>query len=221
MFDDTLTPDPMEERAHFKPVSLFNRFGAQKVYYKGDAQEVEETPFEKEAAKVAQERFEYYEENYEPINAEFRKKVDEMDSDGAYGFAEGAARSGTMAKFGEAKQGVMNSLHASGVNPNSGRSKMAMSSLADAEATSAADTSARSLNSQSDEHATGVANVVAIGNGEATQAQQGLSGLAQQSASKAADDAYATHNSKAARNQAIGSLAGAAAQFGADSWARG
>lgn len=206
----------------FKPVSLF-RIGrcddVHSVAYGGGLgggggpQQIPETPLEKEAAAIAEERFDYYEQNYRPIEAEFRKEVDRMGSKGAYDFAEGAARSATMAEFGKAKQATMDNLHSRGINPNSGASKMTAASLADAEATAAGDTASRALNSQSDEHARGIMNVVAMGNNQATTAQQGLGGLADVSAGKAANDAWDAHNSRAATNYAAGQALGAAGSF--------
>ncbi|WP_339898290.1 hypothetical protein [uncultured Gilvimarinus sp.] len=211
--NDFLEDDPLLQGNQFKPVKLFERFGTQRVYYKGDAPEIEETPLEKESAAIAEERFKYYEDNYEPINAAFRDKVDEMDSEGAYKFAEGAARSSATKASSEARENVRTGLAAAGVNPNSGKSKMAMADMADTEGAIASDTSARALNSQSDEHATGVANVVAIGNNQATTAQQGLSSLANTSAAKAKQDAWADWNDKSAKNQAVGTVLGAGAQY--------
>lgn len=182
----------------------------------GGPQQIPETPLEKEAAKIAEERFNYYEENYRPIEAEFRNKVDKMDSKGAYDFAEGAARSSTMAEFGEAKKSAMDNLHSRGINPNSGASKMQAASLADAEATAAGDTASRALNSQSDEYARGVANVVAIGNNQATQAQRGMGGLADVSAGKAAQDAWDAHNSSSANRYAAGQALGALGSYAAN-----
>lgn len=211
--NDYLEDDPLVQGNQFKPVPLFERRGRHRVYYKGDAPEVEETPLEKESARLAEERFDYYEKNYEPINAAFREKVDAMDSEGAYNFAEGAARSSATSAYGKAREGVKSGLAMAGVNPNSGKSKMAMADMADAEGAGAADTSARALNSQSDEHATGVSNVVAIGNNEATTAQQGLSSLAYTSANKAKKDAWSDWNERAANTQAVGTVLGAGAQY--------
>lgn len=180
---------------------------------KSNGTEVKESPLEKEAALIAEERFNYYEQNYEPINAAFRDKVDAMDSDGARNFAEGAARSSATNAYGEARGQARAGLASAGINPNSGASKMAMADMADAEGAGAADTSARALNSQADEHATGVANVVAIGNNQATQAQQGLSSLADRSAHKAQQDAWSDFNNRAANRQALGVVAGGAAQY--------
>src|SRR5690554_5306071 len=149
--------DPMSEGDQFKPVSLFDRFGSHRVNYGGGGgdNKVKESPLEKEAALIAEERFNYYEKNYEPINAAFRDKVDAMDSDGARNFAEGAARSSATNAYGEARGQVRAGLASAGINPNSGASKIAMADMADAEGAGAADTSARALSSQADEHATG------------------------------------------------------------------
>lgn len=209
MNDIFISGDPLEDLPRFR--TLPKKLNGHRVFYKGDAPSVKETKEEQALAEVAQKKWQYYQDNYKPLEAEYMQQVDNLDSGGAYDFASGTASSATTAAFTGARDRMAQDLQSAGVNPNSGKYKFGLAGLADAEASSSADSKARALTSQQDEYVTGLSNVSAMGRGQATNAQAGLSDLAQSANTKAASDAGNAWNGKAATINAAGSLFGAGA----------
>lgn len=187
------------------------KLGRINLFCKGDAPSVKETKEEQALAEVAQKKWQYYQDNYRPLEDEYMSQVDNLDSEGAYDFASGTAASAATAAFDGARKNMASDLQGAGINPNSGKYKSGMAGLADAEAMSSADNKSRAMTSQQDEYVTGLSNVSAIGRGQSTNAQAGLSDLAQSANAKAANDAGNAWNNKAATIGAAGSLFGAGA----------
>lgn len=188
---------------------LPNKLNGHRVFYKGKAATVKETREERALAEVAQKKWTYYKDNYQPLENEYMRKVDAQDTDGARDFATGMAASATTAEFGGAAKEVASGMAEHGINPNSGKAKFTMSGLSDAQAGASSEAKAQALNSQDDAYVGGLSNVVAIGNNKSTTATAGLSELAQTASAKAANDAQNSFNNRAARLSAIGSVAGA------------
>lgn len=212
MNDQYIFGDPLEDLPRFVPCQLFDKLGAQKVFYGGGGGGgVKETKEEQALAEVADQKWKYYQDNYKPIENEYMKRVDEIDSEGAYGFVKGAAGSSTAAAFETPKQQMAQQLQESGVNPNSGKYKSSMSGLSDAQGSSAADLMSRAQIDQQDQYIQGVSNVSAMGRGQATAAQAGLSDVAGTAASQARSDATNAWNERAALRSSVGAVAGAAA----------
>lgn len=217
MNDQFIHGDPHEDAPRFVSCALFEKFGIQRVFYKGDAPEVKETKEEQALAEIAGAKWNYYQDNYKPIENEYMKRVDSMDTDGAYDFVSGAAASATSAAFAEPKTRMQEDLRSAGINPNSGKFKASMTSLSDAQGLSSADSISRATVDQQDQFVQGVSNISAMGKGQATTAQNGASDVAGLSASKAQDDAANAWNNKSARNSAMGAVAGAGASVFANS----
>jgi hypothetical protein len=207
MNDIFIHGDPLEDLPRFR--TLPKELNGHRLFYKGDAPSAKETKEEQALAEVAQKKWQYYQDNYRPLEDEYMKQVDNLDSEGAYDFAGGTAASATTAAFAGARENMAEDMRSAGVNPNSGKYKSGMAGLADAEAMSSADGKSRALTSQQDEYVTGVSNVSAIGRGQSTSAQAGLSDLAQSANTKAASDAGNAWNNKAATTSAAGGLFGA------------
>lgn len=201
--------DPLEDAPRFcaLPVSL----NGHRVFYKGSAPKAVETHEEQALAAIAAKKWKYYQDNFRPLEDTFMKQVDGLDSEAAYDFAGGSAASATTAAFAGARDNMTESLQSAGINPNSGKYKTGMASLADAEGLSSADSKSRALNSQQDEYVTGLSNISAIGRGQSTTAQAGMSEIAQSANAKAASDAGNAWNSKAATTNAVGNVFGAGA----------
>src|SRR5690606_27784735 len=147
---DILGHPELDDVPRFVPCAFFEKFGRQRVFYKGKAGSIKETQEERELAAIAQEKWNYYQENYRPIEDEFMKRVDEMDSDGAYAFAKGAAGSATSAQFAGADKAVQKNMQARGVNPASGNYSAGMDEVATAQGLSGADTMSRAQVDQQD-----------------------------------------------------------------------
>lgn len=201
--------DPLEDAPRF--CSLPKCLNGHRLFYKGGSASVKETKEEQALADVAAKKWQYYQETYRPLEDAYMAQVGELNSQGSYDFAGGTAASATTAAFDGARQNMAEAMQQQGVNPNSGKYKSGMSGLSDAEAMSSADNKSRALTSQQDEYVTGISNISAIGRGQSTTAQAGLSDLAQAANQKAASDAGNAWNSKAATTNAVGGLFGAAA----------
>lgn len=192
LLDGCLTEPP-----RFQPMARFHKFGCQRVFYKGDAPQQKETEQEKAMAEVAAEQWARYKEVGIPAREAFFKKVDDSGTEPANTFARGTAASATTAKYGDL-----------GLKTKpAGQFKLAMARAKDA----GTNTSGASL-SQEDMHVGGLQDVVAMGQGEATQARAGLSDLAQMASQKASADATDEYNSQADNAAAAGTLVGGAYQ---------
>jgi len=189
--------------------SLQNQLGRINLFCKGDAPSVKETQEEKAYAEVASDKWRYYQDNFRPLEDAYMDDVNSLNTDGARDFASGAAASSTAAAFDEARQGTSQALTSAGINPASGRYQSAMSGLRDAEGMASTENRAMAKNSVDDSYVGGLQNISAIGRGQSTTTQAGLSDLASSASSKAASDAYGAFNKQAANINAVGSLAGA------------
>lgn len=207
MFNDFDFADDGFEPSRFK--RLPKKLNGHRLAYKGDAESVKETEQEKAAAEVALKKWNYYQENFRPIEDEFMKKVDGMNSAAAKNFATGTAASAVTANFDNTRDQAHASLTSAGINPNSGAYKSTMNDITNSVGLASADAKVRALNSVDDNYVTGLSNVSAIGRGQSTEAQFGLHDLAvgaQQNATQSAQDSF---NRSSANLNAAGSLAGA------------
>lgn len=213
MNEHFISGDALEDAPRFLPCAHFYKFGAQKVFYGGGGGGggIKETREEQELARIAGEKWKHYQENYVPIENRYMQEVDKMDTEGAYDFARGASGSATAAAFADPKQRMHEDLTSAGVNPNSGKYKASMSRVADAQGLSSADSMSRSTIDQQDQFVQGVSNISALGRGQATAAQAGLTDVAGTAANKAASDAFSAWNSRSANVNAAGAVFGAGA----------
>lgn len=193
--------------ARFEPVPLFDRFGVQRVYYKGKAPKQEETAEEKALADVAGEKWARYQSVGVPAQDKYIQRVNDMRTDGANQVARGHAASATMAEF---TQPTLRSITQPGVNP--GRMKAGLFDMAVERAKAVGDNTVGASLSQEDSAVGGLQSIVQMGQGQSSTAQAGMSDLASAASSKARDDAMTKFNDRAARNAALGTLAGAAGQ---------
>ncbi len=195
--------------SRFEP--LPKRLNGHRLAYKGKAEHVKETKEEVAQADVAGKKWRHYKAVYAPLEEEYMKKVGEQDTDDAYAGVRGAAGSATTAAFDKTKQQVMGGLRTAGINPNSGKFSAALADVGEAQSLSSADTQGKAQTDQQSDYITGLNNIVAIGLGKSTEAQQGFSNMAQNSQNKAISDAHNAFNDNAAKTSTLGSLAGAGA----------
>jgi hypothetical protein len=77
MNDIFIHGDPLEDLPRFR--SLPKKLNGHRVFYKGDAPSVKETKEEQALAEVAQKKWQYYQDNYRPLEDEYMKQVDNLD----------------------------------------------------------------------------------------------------------------------------------------------
>ena len=180
----------------------------------GGSNEVKETSAEKAQAAVANEQWNYYQNNLKQYENLFMDKVDDLNNESNYTSVAGDAATQTSSAFGEARDKTAANLAASGVDPTSGKYQSTMKDITDKQSVSQHDTVSRAQNTQADKYTAGLSDVVAIGNGQEADALSGYSSLASSSAAKAASDAESAFNSHSALTNGLGTAAGMYAKYG-------
>ena len=174
----------------------------------GGSDEIKETEAEKAAAGVAKEQWDLYKNELSQYEDIFMDKVDDLNSDQQYDKLAGTAALGSAQAFGEARQGLADNLAAGGVDPTSGKYQSAMDSLETNQALSQTDNTNRAQSSQQDKYVAGLKDVVSIGAGEKAEALAGYNSIANNSLSKAVNDAQVSQSNSAAMSGAVGTAAG-------------
>ena len=170
--------------------------------------EIKETSAEKAAAGVAKEQWDLYKNELSQYEDIFMDKVDDLNNESEYDKLAGTAALGSAQAFGEARQGLADNLAAGGVDPTSGKYQSAMDSLETNQALSQTDNTNRAQSSQQDKYVAGLKDVVSIGAGEKAEALAGYNSIANNSLSKAVNDAQVSQSNSAAMSGAVGTAAG-------------
>lgn len=178
---------------------------------------VKDTPEQRQLAQVAAEKWNFAQKNLAPLEDEYMRQVNDMTDPSRMSYIRGQASQGAMQGQSDLLGQGASRLNQAGIDPSSGRATTAMSGLTDAAALSGGDTMGRAQFSQENEQIRGLQNITAMGQGQATQAQAGLSGVASQSAADARDSAVTNYNRNNANLQLLGTGAGLAASYGMDS----
>lgn len=193
-----------DETNRFKPLARF-KWG---VYYKGSAPKVYETPEEQALAEVAARKWNHYQENYVPLENYFMAQTEKENAPGAYKMASGAAASAGANEFSRASQQASQSLASRGINPNSGAFGISQGSISASQGASTGTNMARAQTAQQTRYVGGLSNIAAMGRGNATEAQQGMTDIAANAQRDAINAAESSWNSTAARRGALGTVAG-------------
>lgn len=180
----------------------------------GGSTEVKETSAEQAQAAVANEQWNYYQNNLKQYEDLFMDKVDNLNDESNYTSVAGDAATQTSSAFGQARNEAATTMASQGIDPTSGKYQSTMKDLTEKQASSQLDTVTRAQNSQADKYTAGLSDVVAIGNGQEADALSGYSSLASSSASKAASDAESAFNSHSALTNGLGTAAGLYAKYG-------
>lgn len=186
---------------------------------KGGSNEIKETEAQKALAEVTMKQWGIYQSDLKQYEDIFMDKVDDLNEKEAFDDAAGTATLGTAHSFGEAREGLSDSMAASGVDPTSGKYQNTMHELETDQVLSQTDTTNRTQSSQQDKYVAGLKDVVSIGQGQKAEALEGYSSLASSSLNKAASDAQTKYNDKQAVLGLIGTVGGAATAYGMNSTA--
>jgi len=202
-----------EDQISFKK---FQPFKFNQVFHKSDDDEVKETAQERALVEVASQKWNRGEQIYRPMQKKFMEKVDSIDSEAANEYAAGIANQHTKSAFDGTKGSVATQDIRSGINPNSGRFKGGQAEVSTKEAEATGENIGRSQVAQTEESATGMMNVVALGQGQSTKAQLGIAGLADSAATKSRNDAATAVNEAISKREGIGTVVGGAASYGSN-----
>ena len=181
---------------------------------------VKDPPEQRHAAQVAAEKWNFAQSTLAPLEDQYMANVEDMDSEGRMSYIRGRTNQSSMGGLNQGLQQVGQQLGQAGINPNSGRWQGTQADLAEQSAQQGGETMGRAQFQQSGEKIRGMQNIVAMGAGEATQAQAGLSDIASASARDARNDATNSFNRRSANLQLLGTAAGAAANYGMNTYGR-
>lgn len=180
----------------------------------GGSSKVKDTPEQRHLAKVAAEKWNFAQQELAPLEDAYMEDVGGMTSPGKTSYIRGR----TMQSMGQTQPGLMqkagDQMTQAGIDPSSGRFQAEMSGISDDVGSAGGETLGRAQYEQQTQQVKGLQNIVAMGQGEATQAQQGIAGVATQAASDARGQATNAFNRRSANLQLLGNLAGAGARYG-------
>lgn len=175
---------------------------------------VKDTPEQRYAAQVAAEKWNFAQSNLAPLEDQYMANVEDMDSAGRMSYIRGRTNQASMDNLSQGLQQVDTQLGQAGINPSSGRWLGTQTDFAEQNAQQGGETMGRAEFQQQAEQVKGLQNIVAMGSGESTQAQAGLSDIAATSAADARSDAANNFNRRSANLQLLGTAVGAAANYG-------
>lgn len=182
---------------------------------------VKDTPEQRYLAQVAAEKWNFAQEKLAPLENAYMESVNQMTDAGHMSYIRGRTMQAQQQAGSELADQAGQQLQQGGIDPSSGRYQGAMTGLNLDLAQSGGETLGRAQFEQENQQIQGMQNIVAIGQGQAGQAQAGLAGLADQSAADARQSAANQFNRRSANLQLLGQVAGAGAAYGLDNWGGG
>nr|WP_299241365.1 hypothetical protein [uncultured Halomonas sp.] len=180
----------------------------------GGDNDIEDTPEQRYLAQVAAEKWNYAQQELAPLEQAYMDDVNAMTGESRMDYIKGQASQGQLQATGEMMGQATQQLERGGIDPSSGRFQTAMSGLSLGAAQSGGETMGRGQFDQENQQIKGIQNIVAMGNGQQTQAQAGLSGVASQASADARASAVDSYNRSSANLQLLGNVAGAGARYG-------
>lgn len=179
----------------------------------GGPDEIKETEYQKELAKIAQEKWQMAKDYLQPLEddliAEHKKGITpEMRSK-----VEGAATVSHQKTFAEAGKQAETQLAASGVDPTSGKYQESLRDISRAGAESRAAAGVEGEAGLQSQHLSTGLNLLRAGAGEATTAQAGLTDVAGRAAQKAEHQASMAWQKQEGLRELAGTGIGVAAGY--------
>jgi hypothetical protein len=180
----------------------------------GGSGKIEETENERAQAEVAVKRWNDYQRHFKPYENKFMAEVDDINSSANSFRASELAISPLAKTFADEAVRMNQGFNSRGVNPNSGKSLSANSAIHRFQAGAEVDASSRATSSLQDNYATGLGNIVAMGNGQVGEAMQGMADIASMSQRNARSEAQDRLQSLDSTRSAVGLATGAATSYG-------
>lgn len=175
---------------------------------------ITDTPEQRYMAQVAAEKWNFAQDNLAPLEQEYMKRVDDLDSSSRNSYLRGVTNQASMATLGNNTEKVTQQLGQAGINPNSGRFVGTQTQLVDQSASQGGETMGRAQFQQQMEKTKGLQNVVAVGSGKETMATNGLGDIARASSRDAMNDSRQAFSRNQSNLQLLGTLAGGATRVG-------
>ncbi len=179
----------------------------------GKSNEVKETEYEKELARVYAEEWGYYQKNVVPFENIVIDDAKSANDKSVYDDISENTNLGYKKSFSEASDAGLSSMKASGINPSSGKFKSAVSDMSDTEASVTSDAKSRSQVAGQERYVGKMSNVMAMGQGQSQEATATLSDIATSSQRKAFNDANNSRQQTDSVLGAAGAVVGAAGSY--------
>lgn len=176
----------------------------------GGGGSVKETEQARALAEISAKRWNRYQQVYVPLENQFIRDAMSLRNKENYEKASAIAAAATAKPFANARKQADMSMFAGGINPNSGRARSA--ALAEAEARGLGANVASANIKTTDRYLGGIESVIAMGQGQAGNAIQGMSDIARSAESAAADQARAAYQRSQGYQEALGVGAGIVGQ---------
>ncbi len=180
----------------------------------GDDPEVEQTPEERELAQIAREKWQYYGEQFAPLENEYMQRVSEYGQPSQEREVVGQAAQGIQTGIDEQTDKAVSNLTASGIDPSSGKFSNTLGALAGQQGQTAGSAMNKANLGLQQQELVGMQNLVSLGQGKSTSAQAGLSEGAQQSTSEAIRESVNEWKQSQAMENLVGQGIGMAASYG-------
>lgn len=178
----------------------------------GGSDEIKPTEEEKALADVAIERWNEYQEKIVPYENRYMEQVQRTEGDYAMGRGQGAVS--VEQAFAPARKEQEKNLFSAGVRPGSGSHVMQANNLNMDKAQSRGVGVGEGHMAVQGRHLAGLQNIVNLGEGQAADAQTGLSSIASGSATDARHRASLAADARAGRRNLAGNLLGAGTRYG-------
>ncbi|MFC6441032.1 hypothetical protein [Bowmanella sp. JS7-9] len=179
--------------------------------------DIPETKAEQMQAQVAMRRWNDYQTLFKPYENKFMRRVDAMNGEAEMNVASDLSMRPLANAFAKEGLKIRNSMMQNGVNPNSGRFQSGIREGETGLAGSKVDTASRGTSSQQDRYVSGIQNIVAMGQGQAGNAMQGLTDIASMAQQDAQNSVLNSMQNSALRQEVAGTAIGAGLRWGIES----
>lgn len=180
----------------------------------GGSNKVEETPQQKAFAKVSMQKWSDYKTKYRPYEDKFMRDVDRLNTENSYQQASDLASVPVESEFTGAVMNTASQMTSGGINPNSGKFQEELNKIDRKKQQVKADYQNQAQIGQQDRYVSGVQNIVRMGQGQSTQAMQGLGDVASMANQRASNDANISAQNRYGTQQVVGGVVGGATRYG-------
>ena len=183
----------------------------------GKGSKVDETEQERALAEIAAQRFNRYKEVFAPLEDQYIQQVFDVRNQSNYETAGGIAAAQFQKEFQTGQDKLTDQMIQQGVDPSSGAFQENSAALRRAQAVGQGLGVSGAKVANTDRFYQGLRGVTAIGQGQASDAIEGMAGLARQSGEKAAAAAESAFNRSSAIRSGVSAGLGYAAAPAVDS----
>jgi hypothetical protein len=177
---------------------------------------IEDTPEQRHLAQVAAEKWNFAQQELAPLEDEYMRQVGGMTDPDRMSYLRGRTMQSQQQAASDMREEAAGKLAEGNIDPSSGRYQSTMTGLDLDSAEAGGETMGRAQFEQENQQIQGLQNVVAIGQGQSGQAQQGLANMADVAAADVRNESANRFNRRSANLQLLGQVAGAGTRYGLD-----